>query len=267
MPQFIFGFLSAVAIGFSAYKLRTLNFSGFLASVFVGTVVFGLGGWQWAIVLMVFFISSSVLTKAFKKRKLNLNEKFSKGGRRDWGQVFGNGGLATFFVLLHAIPIFAESSFFWYAFVATLAAVNADTWATEIGVLNPYPPRMITRLSEVVEKGTSGGVSVYGSLGSLIGSGIIGLMGVLLSPYPIGSGLLTFVILTGSGFMGSLFDSLLGATVQAIYYCPKCEKDTERFPLHTCGTNTKIIRGWPWLNNDLVNFGCSLISILFVFLI
>jgi uncharacterized membrane protein len=126
---------------------------------------------------------------------------------------------------------------------------------------------MITRLSEVVEKGTSGGVSVYGSLGSLIGSSIIGLMGVLLSPYPVESGLLTLVILTGSGFMGSLFDSLLGATVQAIYYCPKCEKDTERFPLHTCGTNTKIIRGWSWLNNDLVNFGCSLISILFVFLI
>jgi hypothetical protein len=55
----------------------------------------------------------------------------------------------------------------------------------------------------------------------------------------------------------SLFDSLLGATVQAIYYCPKDQKETERHPLHTCGTETVQIRGWQWMNNDVVNFACS----------
>jgi uncharacterized membrane protein len=56
---------------------------------------------------------------------------------------------------------------------------------------------------------------------------------------------------------GSLFDSLLGATVQAIYFCPKDQKETERQPLHTCGTETVHLRGWEWLNNDWVNFGCG----------
>jgi uncharacterized membrane protein len=59
------------------------------------------------------------------------------------------------------------------------------------------------------------------------------------------------------GVAGSLFDSLLGATVQAIYFCPTCQKETEQ-KLHTCGTPTTIKRGWRWLNNDWVNFISSL---------
>jgi uncharacterized membrane protein len=61
--------------------------------------------------------------------------------------------------------------------------------------------------------------------------------------------------------LGSLFDSFLGATVQAIYFCPTCDKETERHPVHTCGTPTAMIRGWEWLNNDWVNFGCSAFSV------
>ena len=63
------------------------------------------------------------------------------------------------------------------------------------------------------------------------------------------------------GLAGSLFDSLLGATVQAIYYCPTCEKETEK-TLHTCGTNTQQTRGWRWLSNDMVNFISSLVGAL-----
>lgn len=267
MNQLLMGFVLAVAVAFAAYSVQSLNFSGFLAAIFVGSVVFGLGGWQWAVLLMLFFISSSLLTKAFTKRKVSLNEKFSKGGRRDWAQVFGNGGMATLFVLLHSLPIFTGDTFFWYAFVATLAAVNADTWATEVGVLNPVPPRSITNWNQMVEKGTSGGVSLYGSVGSLLGAAVVALAGVLLSPFPDSFSPSVFITLTLAGFFGSLFDSFLGATVQAIYYCPICQKDTERHPLHTCGTKTSLLRGWPWLNNDLVNFACSTFAVLFVFLI
>lgn len=51
-----------------------------------------------------------------------------------------------------------------------------------------------------------------------------------------------------------MVDSWLGATIQAIYYCPTCAKETERHPLHGCGTPTRQICGWSWLNNDLVNW-------------
>jgi len=64
---------------------------------------------------------------------------------------------------------------------------------------------------------------------------------------------------------GALFDSLLGATVQAIYYCPACQKETERYPSHSCGTETGQIRGWTWLSNDWVNFACGVFGVGVVF--
>jgi uncharacterized protein (TIGR00297 family) len=250
--QLLYGFLLALLIAFLAYRAHSLNTSGAIAATVTGTIIFGVGGWQWAILLLTFFITSSALSRAFKKRKQGLDEKYSKGHERDAGQVFGNGGVATFFALLHGF--FPTALWPWLAFAAALAAVNADTWATELGVLNPSLPRMITNLSKQVEKGTSGGVSIVGTLAALTGSALIATLALLLNPTVTPAFCL---LLTASGLLGSLFDSLLGATVQAIYFCPKDQKETERHPLHTCGTETVQIRGWKWLNNDWVNFGCG----------
>jgi uncharacterized protein (TIGR00297 family) len=253
--QLPLGFLLATIVAFAAYRAHSLSRSGALAAILVGAVIFGIGGWQWAVLLLTFFVSSSVLTRAFKKRKTSLSEKFSKGGQRDAGQVFGNGGLATVFAGLHYF--FPAEPWVWAAFAAALAAVNADTWATELGVLNPHPPRMITNFSNVVEKGTSGGVSLFGTLAALAGAGVIGLLaGIFAGSLSLG------LWATLAGLLGSLCDSLLGATIQAIYHCPTCNKETERHPLHTCGTPTTLKRGLEWLDNDWVNFGCGAFGVL-----
>jgi uncharacterized protein (TIGR00297 family) len=248
--QLLLGFLLAIIVSYLAYRARSLDKSGALAATVVGTIVFGVGGWQWAMLLLAFFITSSGLSRMFKKRKQSLDEKFSKGHERDAGQVLGNGGLAMAFVLIHAL--YPESSLGWVGFAASLAAVNADTWATELGVLNPTPPRMITDLRKRVEKGTSGGVSFSGTSASLTGSALIAVLAALFT-----DNWSLFPLIALSGFAGSLFDSLLGATVQAMYYCPTDKKETEKHPLHTCGTETVHIRGWKWLDNDWVNFACS----------
>ena len=255
--QLFFGFIFAIIIAYPAYRAHSLSRSGAVAAAFVGMIIFGLGGWQWAVLLLTFFISSTALTRAFKNRKQSLDEKFSKGGKRDAGQVLGNGAIATAFAFLHLI--FPASSWTWIGFAAALAAVNADTWATELGVLNPTPPRMITDLRKRVEKGTSGGVSLFGTVAALFGSAVIASLAALFSPT---NHRLIFLLVTVSGLLGSLFDSLLGATVQAMYYCPLDKKETEKHPLHTCGTPTVHIRGWKWLNNDLVNFTCGAFGVL-----
>lgn len=251
----LYGFILALVVALLAYRVRSLNKSGALAAAVLGTVIFGVGGWQWAILLLVFFATSSGLSRAFKKRKVGLDEKYAKSGRRDAGQVFGNGGAAGLFALLHGL--FPAALWPWLGFAAALAAVNADTWATELGVLNPHPPRMITDLSKRVEKGTSGGVSLVGTGAALAGSGLIAAFAVI---YPAQGWTLNaghWLLITLSGLAGSLFDSLLGATVQAIYFCPKDQKETERHPLHLCGAETVHIRGWKWLTNDWVNFACG----------
>ena len=261
--QLLLGFIFAIIISLLAYKARSLDKSGAIAATIEGTLIFGLGGWEWAVLLLTFFISSSALSKMFKKRKVDLQEKFDKGSRRDAMQVLGNGGLAAFFALLHFF--FPDALWTWLGFAAALAAVNADTWATELGVLARFQPRMITNLKLKVEKGTSGGISIIGTSASLAGSALIGILAGIFAP--VGDALSVALIVTLAGLLGALFDSLLGATVEAIYYCPSCEKETERHPEHLCGRQTRYLRGWKWLTNDLVNFACAgfgvLVALLF----
>lgn len=261
--QLLLGFLLAILIAYFAYRVHSLNKSGAIAATFMGTIIFGIGGWDWAVLLLTFFITSSALSRAFKKRKQGLDEKFSKGYERDASQVFGNGSIATTFAALHFF--YPSELWTWLGFAAALAAVNADTWGTELGVLNPHPPHMITDLRKVVEKGTSGGISLIGTLAILAGSALIGILAVILHPTP--DSVSTGMIVTLAGLAGALFDSLLGATVQAMYYCPTDKKETEKYPLHTCGTSTVHIRGWKWLNNDLVNFLCGAFGVVTAFIL
>lgn len=253
--QLLVGLILASIVSYLAHRAHSLDRSGAFAATVVGTIVFGVGGWQWAVLLLIFFITSSGLSRLFKKRKQGLDEKFSKGHQRDAGQVFGNGGLATIFVLVNAL--YPESDVGWVGFAASLAAVNADTWATELGVLNPTRPRLITDLRKRVEKGTSGGVSLFGTFASLLAASAIALPTAAFS-----DDWSLFLPITLAGLAGSLFDSLLGATVQAMYYCPTDKKETEKHPLHSCGTQTIHVRGWKWLNNDWVNFLCSAFGVL-----
>jgi uncharacterized protein (TIGR00297 family) len=258
--QLPLGFLLASLIAYLAYRAHSLNKSGAIAATVTGTIIFGVGGWDWAVLLLTFFITSSALSRAFKKRKQGLDEKFSKGHERDAGQVFGNGGVATAFAALHFF--FPNELWPWLGFAASLAAVNADTWGTELGVLNPHPPRMITDLRKVVEKGTSGGISLIGTLAAFAGSALIGILAASLHPTP--DPISIFIIITLAGLAGALFDSFLGGTVQAMYFCPTDNKETEKHPVHTCGTPTAHIRGWQWLNNDWVNFSCGAFGVVVV---
>jgi uncharacterized protein (TIGR00297 family) len=250
--QIVMGYLCSAIIGYLAHRAGALNASGAWAAAIVGGAIFGFGGLGWAALLMMFFVSSSALSRAFRNRKSAIDEKYAKGSQRDWGQVLANGGLGA--LLAIAAALFPDQEWLWLAFIGAMAAVNADTWATELGVLNPTPPRLITT-GRAVERGTSGGVSLVGYLAVVGGSALVGLVAL---PFSAGSWLATLAAALVGGLAGSTLDSLLGASVQAIYYCPSCQKETERHPYHSCGGATTHQRGWRWLDNDWVNFSCSL---------
>ena len=247
------GLLLSALIGYVGYRRRSLSPSGVLGAIGLGTLIFGLGGWAWGALLVVFFISSSALSHFTAARKAAVAEKFSKGGRRDLAQALANGGvgaLAAIGNLLWPHPLW------WVAFAGAMATVNADTWATELGVLSRDAPRLITT-GKPVEPGTSGGLTVTGTLAALGGAALIGLVAAgfdLAAGRTIAWAAGLLLVISAAGLAGSLVDSLLGATVQAIYYCDACGKETERHPLHSCGAPTRQIRGWRWMNNDWVNF-------------
>ncbi|MBD3107654.1 DUF92 domain-containing protein [Bacillus sp. AGMB 02131] len=227
------------------YHIKSLTFSGSIAAFIVGCcVALGLG-WRGLIILGAFFVSSSLWSKYKKQKKEKLNDILEKGERRDWLQVMANGAAAS----LAAVLLYFTSDDIWQiAFIICIAAANADTWASEIGVLSKRRPFYILSLKQV-ESGTSGAVSLLGLLASLGGSLLIVMISVILLPeYSLD----VIAFMVGCGLLGSLIDTVLGATIQVKLQCQKCGIITEK-ALH-CDQTTTIIKGVRFINNDAVNF-------------
>jgi uncharacterized protein (TIGR00297 family) len=270
LKQLLLGLLLGSLIAYLAYRTHALTSRGAWTAALLGTIIFGLGGLPWAVLLLAFFISSSLLSRLSRRRKAALDEKFSKGSQRDAAQVLANGGIAGLLVIVQWILSHSNAAGWdagppiWLGYAASLAAANADTWATELGVLSRRAPVSIVT-GKTVERGTSGGVSLLGLVAALAGAALVAILAcgmALLEWTPGGSttAWLAFFLVSGAGLAGSLVDSLLGATVQAIYDCPACRKETERHPTHSCGAATVLKRGWSWFDNDWVNTTCTLVG-------
>lgn len=261
--RWIVGLLLSSVIGGLGYRSDSLAPGGVLGAILVGTVIFGAGGWVWGMLLIVFFASSSLLSRYRGAEKMVFSEKFAKLGRRDLAQALANGGWGALLALSFAVQ---PSPLLFAAFVGAIATVNADTWATELGVLSRRPPRRIIT-GEPVPPGTSGGVSALGTAAALAGALLIGLaaealrlLGGWFSADGVAQWTVWLPLAAGlGGLAGAFFDSLLGASVQRVYWCNRCHKETER-SVHTCGASSRPLRGWRWLDNDAVNFLASIMG-------
>jgi uncharacterized protein (TIGR00297 family) len=257
----LLGLLFSSAVALLAYRRRSLSRSGVAGTIVAGTTTLGMGGWPWGLSLIFFFVTSSFLSHFREREKAGTaTDKFSKGSQRDWLQVAANGGVATALALTHGATTSPTlRSLTQAGYVGALATANADTWATELGVLSPHAPRLITT-GQKTTPGTSGGVTLLGTGAAAVGSLSLSFFFWVIQRRD-GTNLALPFITFISGLAGSLFDSFLGATVQAMYYCPVCDKETER-RVHSCSTKTLPLRGLPWMNNDVVNllatsFGAS----------
>ncbi len=275
LTRLAIGLVLSGVIGLLAWRRDALAPGGVAGAMLVGTLIFGFGGWTWGLVLIAFFVSSSLLSQYRRAEKETVAEQFDKDERRDLGQVLANGGLGALLALAvyflvdlagqtrigHPLYVYLTVAYF-----GVMATVNADTWATELGVLARERPRLITT-GRPVAPGTSGGITRYGTLAALTGAAFIGVAAFLLIQLAswatrgelLLADLSIVAIAAAAGLVGSLFDSLLGASVQRIFWCDHCEKETER-QVHSCGMRTRPLRGWSWMNNDMVNLISSLVG-------
>jgi uncharacterized protein (TIGR00297 family) len=259
VPRLLLGLLISTAIGYLAYQRHSLSHSGVVGAIITGTLIFGFGGWVAGLTLIAFFVYSSVLSKYKERRKNEVAaDKFEKGSRRDIGQALANGGpaalLAVFFFL------YRDQIWIFAAFIGAMATSNADTWATELGVLSPHRPRMITS-GKVVTPGTSGGITLLGSSAAAMGGLVIGLSvwafigGRNLLDSSVNWTSYWWVVPAGllGGLLGTMFDSFLGATVQAMFTNPETGKETEKRVARN-GVKNEFKRGLNFMDNDAVNF-------------
>lgn len=247
------GFVISFFIAYAAYRKKSLTLDGSIGATFMGTVMYATSGIFGSIMMVIFFFSSTVLSHFKKNKKKKVARQFDKAGRRDILQVFANGGVG----LIHSVLFYMTNSPSYLVFLGiSFAAANADTWATELGILNKKNPLSL-RTFKRVEKGTSGAISFFGTLSALIGSMLIGIFATIgFSLLNIGQPgfeyMKVFQMVTLGGFIGSLIDSILGATVQGVYYSEEMDGETEKKEYN--GKPNLLVRGLSFVNNDLVNF-------------
>jgi uncharacterized protein (TIGR00297 family) len=274
-----------LAIGLAAHgkKKKSLDNSGCLAAIVVGFVSFAVS-YRFGLILVLFYYSSSKFTKLKEDVKSKLEDEYAVGGQRNWIQVLANSVIATVIAGIYYYACGEDThidftdhnsigAILWILYVAHYACANADTWASEIGILSKSKPRLVTTLFiREVPHGTNGGMSLLGTAASGAGGAFIGLIFWVMSFISVDSTSSQYnhyrvvgknsqapMIVVGlvAGLLGSLLDSILGATVQATYYSKErcCIVKRHRGQrLDELGKDVVVVSGVDILTNEEVNF-------------
>ncbi|MBA0730609.1 hypothetical protein Golax_025373 [Gossypium laxum] len=262
---------SLVAI--RSYRRKSLDLSGALAGFLVMTIHF-VAGYRFGATLLAFFFTSSMLTKVGEDKKRRVDADFKEGGQRNWIQVLYNSGIAAVLsVLIGNLTgwedkcLDSNDSVLITSLIGGIighySCCNGDTWSSEIGVLSDDQPRLITTFKSV-RRGTNGGVTKTGLLAALAAGSVIGLTFVLVgflttrcSNEMAMKQLLVIPLSAVAGLLGSIIDSLLGATLQFSGFCSVRNKVVGK-----PGPTVKRISGLDFLDNNAVNLVSILLTTL-----
>jgi len=267
----LWGIVLAAAIAIGARRMRALTTGGAIAATTVGAIAIA-AGWSWAVLLLAFFASSTMLSRwRHAEKESRTAGVLAKDDERDAIQVLANGAIfaaAAFLFKLHwlltretLIDQDPTWTIGWMVLGAgALSAACADTWSTEVGTLAPGAPRRITDRREV-PPGTSGGITGAGLAAGACGALFMALT-VRIVHWPWSIAIAAGV----GGIAGTLADSFIGATVQARRRCPRCGVATERW-VHDCGADTEEAGGIAWLDNDAVNALCTGVGAIVAFVV
>jgi len=202
-------------------RARMLDATGSKAAALLGLVVGGLGHWTWLLILLGFLLSSHKATKWRFDEKTALGLCESSDGHRGWTNVVANGAIPGL------ICIYAYLSEDWtnvvWIFGAAVAVAASDTFASEIGCLDPRV-RMITTFKPC-QQGENGGFSPNGQLAAAVGSSVVALLTALAWWLTVDAGEVEAMELTGVlaliGWLGCQIDSYLGALLENRGYLTK----------------------------------------------
>ena len=251
--------LIAAGIAFYAWEKGSLDMWAAIAAAILAALLYALGGTVFLMTLLVFFLTSSLLTTRGKAIKEPIEQALHENpGARNIRQVLATSGAAVFFAILYYLT---KTEIAIVGFFSAFAASNADTWASEWGVLSQNEPFSIITFKPV-ERGLSGGITLLGLAASILGSLLIAILyflarlSILSVPRALGYGGIVLV----SGFLGSIIDSILGATLQAKYVSAHTGKVTEK-PVSDGKANVRV-NGFAFISNNMVNFLSSSLAAL-----
>ncbi|KAK6340766.1 hypothetical protein TWF696_009086 [Orbilia brochopaga] len=188
--------------------------------------------------LFGFYFAGNSATKhkhAIKERLTVSSTGSGSSKTRTHVQVFANSICASVLILAHYAAVyddikagrpvaFSLTAGRWQdalmvGVMTQYAAVLSDTLSSELGILSTSPPRLIYNPARVVPPGTNGGVTLAGFLAGTAGSIFIALISIFATPFAATLDSMfkvhLGVVVVAAGVVGTLLDSLLGATMQA----------------------------------------------------
>ncbi len=254
-PPWWLALLLAGCVSIIALQFKWLTTSGALSAAIVGAAIYWLGGMYALAPLLVFFFTGSILSILVLKTQTR--SRHVQYGPRSAAQVWANGVIPVLLVGYIAIirghvPEYQLPNI-ELLYLSALAAVNADTWATEIGMLFGGSPRSL-RTWKLVAPGSSGAVTAAGIVGTIAGA--IVLPASVARLWQLNAAQLALV--AWAGVIGSFSDSIMGASIQAGY---RSRESDELFDAPG-SSNLLQARGLRWITNDTVNLLTSLIGVL-----
>ncbi|KAI6782088.1 Transmembrane protein-like protein [Emericellopsis cladophorae] len=243
------------ALVIRAYSKNSLTTPGLVVAALTA-VAHAYHPWNLPFVLLVvFFLAGTRVThiKQDVKAKLTVASKGSSGGEgpRTHVQVLANSLVASVLTVLHANQLYARQArvadanqaapagtlcYAWggdiliVGIIANYAAVAADTFSSELGILAKSEPRLITSPTlRKVPRGTNGAVTLWGLGAGLFGSMVIVSAATVFlpfcsdktvghaaggSPWTQAERRMFMGTLVIWGALGSVLDSILGGLFQ-----------------------------------------------------
>lgn len=210
--------LNSVLLG-TAWVLpkKLLTPAGYLHAWILGVLIWGCLGWRGYLVVMVYFLVGSAVTRIgmAEKEAAGIAEKRSgaRGPENVWGSALTATLCAVGVLGIQMVTGNAESPWVAYlllGYVASFCTKLSDTTASEVGKAFGKRTFLITTLKPV-PRGTEGAVSLEGTVAGIIASVAIALLGWAIQLVDA-QGAVFCVI---AAFVATNAESVIGATLQS----------------------------------------------------
>jgi uncharacterized protein (TIGR00297 family) len=198
-------------VAFGGYFARTVSVSGAVAGFALGVVIVLAAGWAGWILLLATFACAVLSSRLGLRRKTLLGIEEPHGGRRGAGNALANTGAAAAAALLAVASPYSGMALI--AFVAALAAGGSDTMASEIGKAWGRRAYLVSTLRRVAP-GTSGAISIEGTLAGLVGAVALASLGAVSGLIPAWA----LAAVVAGATIGAFAESVMGATLEGPGY-------------------------------------------------
>lgn len=208
LPEATLVIVLAVVLSFFAYRKHLMSPAATVAAAISACIIGFCGGIWWEVTMILFPAFAFVATKAHFEEKKAMGLQEGNRGCRGILNILGVILFPTIVSVIYHLTDTADLEL-TIAFMSALAVSTADTFSSELGVLDPKVYMITT--GRPCERGMNGGVSRYGMLVSAIGAGAFAFLGYLIIFQE-----LSFLMLIpwAAGILGNVIDSVEGAVFE-----------------------------------------------------